>query len=61
MVLNVEHRYNFGKMKDGFILLILMVVFIGIFRYWVGRRFVDGKRQINRWKKIISRFKGKLF
>ena len=30
------------------------------FRYWLGRRSKDDKRQINRWKKIISRFKGKL-
>ena len=30
------------------------------FRYWLGRRFVDDERQINRWKKIVSRFKGKL-
>ena len=26
MVLNVEHYYDFEKIKDGFILLILMVV-----------------------------------
>ena len=30
------------------------------FRYWLGRRLKDDKRQINRWKKIVSRFKGKL-
>ena len=30
------------------------------FRKWLGRRSKDDKRQINRWKKIISRFKGKL-
>ena len=30
------------------------------FRYWLGRRSVDGKRQINRWKRIVTRFKGKL-
>ena len=30
------------------------------FRYWLGRRSVDDERQINRWKKIASRFKGKL-
>ena len=30
------------------------------FRYWLGRRSEDDKRQINRWKKIVSRFKGKL-
>ena len=30
------------------------------FRYWLCRRYVDDKRQINRWKGIVSRFKGKL-
>ena len=25
------------------------------FRYWLGRRSKDDKRQINRWKKIVSR------
>ena len=30
------------------------------FRYWLGRRSSDGERQINRWKGIVSRFKGKL-
>ena len=30
------------------------------FRYWLGRRSKDAKRQINRWKKIVSRFRGKL-
>ena len=29
-------------------------------RYWLGRRCVDDKRQINRWKRIVTRFKGKL-
>ena len=28
--------------------------------YWSGRRSKDDKRQINRWKKIVSRFRGKL-
>ena len=28
------------------------------FRYWLGRRSVD-ERQINRWKRIMSRFRGK--
>ena len=28
------------------------------FRYWKGRRSEDDQRQINRWKKIVSRFKG---
>ena len=30
------------------------------FRYWLGRRSLDNKRQIARWKGIASRFKGKL-
>ena len=30
------------------------------FRYWLGRRSEDDKRQINRWTKIVSRFRGKL-
>ena len=29
-------------------------------RYWLGRRLKDDKRQINRWKKTVSRFRGKL-
>ena len=29
------------------------------FRYWLGRS-LDDERQINRWKGIVSRFKGKL-
>ena len=30
------------------------------FRYWLGRRLKDDKRQINRWKNVVSRFRGKL-
>ena len=30
------------------------------FRYFLGRRSSDDFRQINRWKKIVSRFEGKL-
>ena len=30
------------------------------FRYWLGRKSVDDKRQINRWKGIAARLKGKL-
>ena len=30
------------------------------FSYWLGRRSKDDKRQINRWKKTVSRFRGKL-
>ena len=30
------------------------------FRYWLDRRSEDHERQINRWKKVLSRFRGKL-
>ena len=30
------------------------------FRYWLGRRSEDDERQINIWKRIVSRFRGKL-
>ena len=30
------------------------------FRYWLSRRSKDDERQINRWEKIVSRFRGKL-
>ena len=30
------------------------------FRYWLGRRSKDDKKQIKRWKGIVNRFKGKL-
>ena len=30
------------------------------FRYWLGRRSQDDERKINRWKRIITRFRGKL-
>ena len=30
------------------------------FRYWLGSRLEDDERQINRWKKIVSSFRGKL-
>ena len=30
------------------------------FRYWLGRRLEDDERQINRWMKVVSRFRGKL-
>ena len=31
-----------------------------VFQILLGRRSLDHFRQINRWKKIVSRFKGKL-
>ena len=30
------------------------------FRHWLGRRSLDDERKINRWKRIISRFRDKL-
>ena len=30
------------------------------FRHWLGRRSKGDKRQIDRWKKIVSMFRGKL-
>ena len=30
------------------------------FGYWLSRRSEDDERQINRWKKIVSRFRGNL-
>ena len=33
---------------------------VGYFRYCFGRRSLDDKRQIARWKGLVSRFKDKL-
>ena len=30
------------------------------FKYWLGRRSEDDERQVNRWKRIVSKFRGKL-
>ena len=37
-----------------------MWIVSNVLRYFLGRRSSDDFRQINRWKKIVSRFKGKL-
>ena len=37
-----------------------MVGFNGIFRYWLWIRSHDDERLIQRWKNIVSRFKGRL-
>ena len=39
---------------------ILESMINGIKRYWLGGRSIDDKKQIDRWKRIVSRFKSKL-
>ena len=34
--------------------------FRSYFRFWIGRRSLDDKKQIDRWKNTVTRFKGKL-
>ena len=36
------------------------VVFQWHFRYFLGRSSDDNEREINRWKKVVTRFKDKL-
>ena len=49
MVLNAEHR-----------VLEQMWILKWYFKYWLGRRSEDDERQLNRQKKIVSTFGGKL-
>ena len=58
MVLNAEHCKDFEKVNwineiDPY------GWFQWYFRYWLGRKSKDGERQINRWKRIASTFRGK--
>ena len=54
MVLNVGHHYGRIDKIDPYGL------FQWYFRYWLGRGLKDDERQIKRWKRIVSRFRGKL-
>ena len=51
---------RFWENKDWINSIDLYGWFQWYFRYWLGIRSLDDKRQINRWKGIVSRFKGKL-
>ena len=39
---------------------IVKILLHWYFRYWLCRRSSDDERKINRWKRIVSRFRGKL-
>ena len=60
MVLNVEHRYDFGKIRVGLMKQILMIGFSGISDTgWVEDRKMI-KDKLTDEKKIVSMFKSKL-
>ena len=51
---------RFWENKDWINKIDLYGWFQRYFRYWFRRSSKDDERQINRWKKIVSRFRGKL-
>ena len=51
---------RFWKNKGWINSIVSFGWFQSYFRYWLSRRSLDDERQINRWKGIASRFKGKL-
>ena len=54
VVLNVGHHQGWIDK------IYLYGWFQWYFRYWLGRGLKDDERQIKRWKRIVSRFRGKL-
>ena len=60
MVLNAEHHEDCEKNNGWINSIDPYGWFQWYFRYWLGRRSLDHERQINWWKGIASRFKGKL-
>ena len=58
MVLNAEQR--FWENKSWINEIDPYGSFQWYFGQWLGRRSKNDERQINRWKKIVSRFWGKL-
>ena len=55
-----ETSLRFWENKGQINEIDLYVWFQWYFRHWLGRRSKDDKRQINRWKIIVSRCRGKL-
>ena len=53
----MEHHEDFGRKKVGSDQLILMVGFNGILNIGKEEDLKNDQRQINRWKRIVSRFK----
>ena len=51
---------RFWENKGWIIPIDLYGWFQWYFRYWLGKRSVGNKRQIARWKGIVTRFKGML-
>ena len=64
MIINIKVKcgtpLRFWKNKGWINPVDPYVWFQWCFRYWLGRRSLDDKRQINRRKGIVSRFNGKL-
>ena len=57
---NVKYGTSFWENKGWINKIDPYGWFYWYFRYWIGRRSKDDEKQINRLKKIVSRFRGKL-